>query len=91
VSSGTVLKNFTAIFSFGLSGWIAPGYLQYTVENGGGKNMALLQFQHKRPGDFAKKQSPGRGRMDEIFWRGGAAIPAQSAGQRRVWGGNPNK
>ena len=31
------------------------------------------------------------GKADGFLWRGSATTPARSAGQRRVWGGNPNK
>ena len=31
------------------------------------------------------------GEADGFLWRGSATTPARSAGQRRVWGGNPNK
>ena len=53
--------------------------------------MAEMQVGIRKPGEIAKMQSPGRSELDEIFWRGSATIPVQSAGQRRVWGGNPNK
>ncbi|MDE7245021.1 MAG: hypothetical protein K2O18_13750 [Oscillospiraceae bacterium] len=53
--------------------------------------MAEMQAGIRKPGEIAKMQSPGRSKLDEIFWRDSTAIPALCAGQRRVWGGNPNK
>ena len=52
---------------------------------------AALRRMRKRPPFSARSGEIAAGEADGFLWRGSATTPARSAGQRRVWGGNPNK
>ena len=52
---------------------------------------AALRRMRKRPPFSARSGEIAAGEADGFLWRGSATSPARSAGQRRVWGGNPNK
>ena len=52
---------------------------------------AALRRLRKRPPFSARSGEIATGEADGFLWRGCATTPARSAGQRRVWGGNPNK
>ena len=52
---------------------------------------AALRRMRKRPPFSTRSSEIATGEADGFLWRGSATSPARSAGQRRVWGGNPNK
>ena len=52
---------------------------------------AALRRLRKRPAFSARSGEIAAGEADGFLWRGSDTTPARSAGQRRVWGGNPNK
>ena len=52
---------------------------------------AALRRLRKRPPFSARSGEITTGEADGFLWCGSATTPARSAGQRRVWGGNPNK
>ena len=68
MSSGTVLKNFLGKFFVQSVRLARPCLFSIYGENGGqAKNMAEMQVGIRKPGEIAKMQSPGRGKLDEIF------------------------